>query len=200
MGNALRGHLSLPCDLSGDDLCAVLAIPESKTSSRTVKMQSIMISDAKLIRLMTYIYGNDPMRAPLCPGGLRGLQRRYTYLKLRLGLASSPWTLGSIRGGGAVEFLKRTQNVNYLQWKGRWANPKNMSHYLQASLGVVAFTSLPMRDRELVLQLARCAPVMFDVDVIAKDDGGGWNSQTTYDIRFGSCHTGLPSMGQLGCL
>eukprot|EP00971_Amphidinium_carterae_P194865 3866665-Amphidinium_carterae.1 len=73
-------------------------------------MQSITITDMKLIKLLTHVFGKDSPRTPLCPGGLRGLQRRFTYLKLRLELHSSSWTLGSIRGGGAVEFLKRTQN------------------------------------------------------------------------------------------
>eukprot|EP00971_Amphidinium_carterae_P277146 5499751-Amphidinium_carterae.2 len=74
VGGALHGHLSelsLPCDLSGDALRAILAKPESKTATRTVKMQSIMVTDMKLIKLLTYVYGRDTPRALLCPGGLR---------------------------------------------------------------------------------------------------------------------------------
>eukprot|EP00971_Amphidinium_carterae_P088280 1746398-Amphidinium_carterae.1 len=190
MGGALRGHLALPCDLTGDTTSVVMAIPESKTSTRTVKMQSILVTDDKLVALLNYIYSHDAPRVPLCPGGLRGLQRRYLHLKLCLGIESAPWTLGSIRGGGAVEFMRRTQNVQYLQWKGRWSNPRNMAHYLQASLGITAFTSLPTRTRERVLELAHCAHVLFDVEAIARtdarargsmemelNDGGGRKSQ-----------------------
>eukprot|EP00971_Amphidinium_carterae_P072160 1427421-Amphidinium_carterae.2 len=111
MGLALRSDLSLPCDVSGDNLCATLAIPESKTAIRTVKVQSIMVTDAKRIRLLTYVYGAGTGRTLLCPGGLCGLQRRFTYLKLCLGLASAPWTLSSIR----VEFAKQTQNMTHRQ-------------------------------------------------------------------------------------
>eukprot|EP00971_Amphidinium_carterae_P212674 4220647-Amphidinium_carterae.2 len=92
-------------------------------------MQSILVTDYKLVSLLNYIYAHDAPRTLLCPGGLRGLQRRYLYLKMRLGIEASPWTLGSIQGGGAVEFMRRTQND--LQWKGRWSNPRNTAHYLQ---------------------------------------------------------------------
>eukprot|EP00971_Amphidinium_carterae_P326051 6456667-Amphidinium_carterae.2 len=105
MRGALRCHLALPSDLTGDPTSVVMAIPESKTSTRTVKMQFILVTDYKLVALLDYIFARDAPRTPLCPGGLRGLQRQYLYLKVGLGIESSPWTLGSIRGGGAVEFM-----------------------------------------------------------------------------------------------
>eukprot|EP00971_Amphidinium_carterae_P072161 1427421-Amphidinium_carterae.3 len=52
-----------------------------------------------------------------------------------------------------------------------------MSHYLQAALGVAAFILLALPVRESVLQLAHCAPLLFDVPAIVEYDGGGRNDQ-----------------------
>eukprot|EP00971_Amphidinium_carterae_P207280 4112323-Amphidinium_carterae.1 len=114
---ALRHHLVLPCDLSGDMGSGVLCIPRSKTLA---------------------VFGGDQPRVPLIPGGMRAFLLRFQQLKTALGLEHTAFNPSSLRGGGATEYIRRTGNLGYLQLRGRWLNPKSMHHYLQMGLAATA--------------------------------------------------------------
>eukprot|EP00971_Amphidinium_carterae_P174057 3450122-Amphidinium_carterae.1 len=60
------------------------------------------------------------------PGGLPQFTKRFYELKAMLGITGSPWSPASLRGGGAVEYARSSLNIQYLQWKGRWSNPRTM--------------------------------------------------------------------------
>eukprot|EP00971_Amphidinium_carterae_P341723 6480690-Amphidinium_carterae.1 len=98
MGSCLRGHLSLPADLYGHPHCAILSLPETKTSTRTVKVQSVLIKDIPVIRFLQCLFEQDHERALLSPGGAAGLQRKFLNLRTLIGIQNAPWTLASIRG------------------------------------------------------------------------------------------------------
>eukprot|EP00971_Amphidinium_carterae_P225356 4469735-Amphidinium_carterae.1 len=126
----LRMHLALPGDLHGLPYCAtwthgllycaILRLPETKTASRTVRVQSVLIKEPPLINLLACIFYKDAERTLLCPGGTLGLQRKFLLLKeLVVGIETTPWTLASVRGGGCVHCALHSQDMDYLQWKGR---------------------------------------------------------------------------------
>eukprot|EP00971_Amphidinium_carterae_P031131 612660-Amphidinium_carterae.1 len=156
--NALRSHLILPTDLAGEQGSAVFVLPDSKTASRTVQIQSVIVFDEPLISLLTFVFQGDRPRTPLMPGGLTQLTRRFYQLLSLLGIDKSPWSPASLRGGGAVEFARSTHNIPYLQWKGRWANPRTMVHYLQTALGAQSYAQISPEAQRRVLSLARLAP------------------------------------------
>eukprot|EP00971_Amphidinium_carterae_P128338 2542477-Amphidinium_carterae.1 len=154
----LRSHLILPHDLAGEEGSALFVIPDSKTAARTVHVQSVILFHRPVIALLTDVFGSDSARTPLMPGGLTQFTKRFYQLKNMLGIGSSPWSPASLRGGGAVEYARSTQNITYLQWKGRWANPRTMVHYLQLSLGAQSYATVSAESHQRIVALARLAP------------------------------------------
>eukprot|EP00971_Amphidinium_carterae_P339549 6477411-Amphidinium_carterae.1 len=158
--SGLRSHLVLPGDLAGQPDSALFTIPDSKTASRTVQIQSVIIFDRLLIALLQLVFGSDKERTPLMPGGLPQFTRRFYQLKHMLNINDAPWGPSSLRGGGAVEYARSTLNIPYLQWKGRWSNPRTMVHYLQTSLGAQSYAKVGKYEQERIMALARLAPTI----------------------------------------
>eukprot|EP00971_Amphidinium_carterae_P079398 1570893-Amphidinium_carterae.2 len=52
------------------------------------------------------------------PGGLTQFTKRFNQIKALLGIASSPWSPASLRGGGAEKYARSTQNSN-ITYSGR---------------------------------------------------------------------------------
>eukprot|EP00971_Amphidinium_carterae_P070004 1385243-Amphidinium_carterae.1 len=154
----LRSHLILPCDLAGTRDNALFVIPDSKTAARTVQVQSVIVFDTPLVDLLMHVFHADSDRTPLMPGGLTQFTKRFYQLKDMLGISASPWSPASLRGGGAVEFARSSYNIPYLQWKGRWSNPRTMVHYLQTSLGAQSYAKVDPRAQDRIVALARLAP------------------------------------------
>ncbi len=44
------------------------------------------------------------------------------------------YTLGSLRAGGATWFFMVGKDIGWLQFRGRWAVPGTLAHYLQEGL------------------------------------------------------------------
>eukprot|EP00971_Amphidinium_carterae_P313926 6239321-Amphidinium_carterae.1 len=129
---ALRCHLALPCD-STSDTTSMMAIPKSKTSTRTLKMQSILVADDKLVALLNYIYSHDAPRTPLCPGGLRGLQRRLV-LEAPLGHRIIPMDAWFHQGRGRREIYEEDTECAIPRSSGRVAGATSQYGALLASI------------------------------------------------------------------
>eukprot|EP00971_Amphidinium_carterae_P324911 6454921-Amphidinium_carterae.1 len=120
-------------------------------------MQSVVIEDELLLQVLTVTFGSDPPARFLVHGGLRELVKVFLTIKARLGLASAPYVLAGLRGGGACEYLRTTANLSYLQFRGRWTNTKSMWHYLQLGLAATTYRAVPVEVQERVRTLAACA-------------------------------------------
>eukprot|EP00971_Amphidinium_carterae_P145472 2882812-Amphidinium_carterae.1 len=156
--NALRMHLVLPCDLSGDMETGVLCIPRSKTSDRASRLQSVVIEDIEVLRMALAVFGNDEPRTPLLAGGMKAFLVRFQQLKNALGLEGTAFNPSSLRGGGATEYIRRTGNLGSLQLRGRWLSQKSMFHYLQMGLLASAYASLGREVQNRIHSLAMAAP------------------------------------------
>eukprot|EP00971_Amphidinium_carterae_P352884 6492761-Amphidinium_carterae.3 len=170
MGSCLRGHLSLPEDLYGHPHCAILCLPETKTSTRTVKVQSVLIKDAPLIGFLQSVFAADHERVLLSPGGAVGLQRKFLSLRTLVGIQNAPWTLASVRGGGCVHFALHSNDMDYLQWKGRWSTQRSMRHYMQMGLGAASFSSLGDTDKGRIMELAALASPLLRLRQLAREE------------------------------
>eukprot|EP00971_Amphidinium_carterae_P258653 5133780-Amphidinium_carterae.1 len=124
-------------------------------------MQSVIIEDDLLLQVMTRTFGQDPPARFLVHGGLRELVKVFLTIKARLGLSAAPYVLAGLRGGGACEYLRTTANLSYLQFRGRWTNPKSMWHYLQLGLAATTYRAVPIEVQERVRALAACASDVF---------------------------------------
>jgi len=80
-------------------------------------VQSVVLDDVHLLVVLASVVGKDSPNVLICPRGLQGLTRRFHLLLARLGLSTSRYTLGSLRGDGSVEFFRRTQNLGALQYR-----------------------------------------------------------------------------------
>eukprot|EP00971_Amphidinium_carterae_P210932 4185404-Amphidinium_carterae.2 len=161
IGNAKRRHLTLPSDTSGALDSGVFAIMKPKTA-RTTLLQSVVIEDPKLLLLAEGIFGADHPDSLWIRGGLARLQANFHSLKRKLSIQTSPYTLGSLRAGGAVEYLRRTSNSAGLQIRGRWVSQRSMFHYTQLSLAAVSVHSIQKETREKLFAFARMASTLLD--------------------------------------
>eukprot|EP00971_Amphidinium_carterae_P091728 1815984-Amphidinium_carterae.1 len=157
-----RGHLTLPSNTGGAADSGVFAVMRSKTSSRTTLLQSVIVEDPKLLHLAEQLIGDDPHDSLWIRGGLARLQHNFTQLKRDLELHQTPYTLGSLRAGGTVEHMRRTNNSAGLQVRGRWISPKSMYHYTQMSLAAMSMSQLPADRRATVFKLASMASTLLN--------------------------------------
>eukprot|EP00971_Amphidinium_carterae_P334952 6470529-Amphidinium_carterae.1 len=138
IASAKRRHLTLPSDTGGALDSGVFAVMKSKTATRTTLLQSVVIEDDKVLSLAESVFGPDPPDCLWVRGGIATLQKNFVQLKDALALGRTPFTLGSLRAGGAVEYFRRTSNGSGLQVRGRWVSQRSMFHYTQLSLAAVS--------------------------------------------------------------
>ena len=137
-----RRHLVLPRD--GQLVAkAVLALTHTKTSNRGAKVQSVLIEDAVLVRLLDVAFGDLPWNATLLPGGYPCLRQRFAVALRLLRVPAGRYSLGSLRAGGATRYFELTGRLDELQYRGRWDSATSMRHYVQSGAAALAFARLP---------------------------------------------------------
>eukprot|EP00971_Amphidinium_carterae_P246903 4903637-Amphidinium_carterae.1 len=160
-----RQDLIFPSDIHGDQNSGVVCIQHSKTSTRFAQLQSVVVEDPLLLQLLFRTFGRDPPKRMLVHGGLRELVKTFIAIKGHLGLSAAPYVLAGYRGGGACEYLRRTTNLSYLQFRGRWTTTRSMWHYLQLGLAASTYQAVPLDTQKTIMQLAACASDVFGVHV-----------------------------------
>eukprot|EP00971_Amphidinium_carterae_P196339 3895684-Amphidinium_carterae.1 len=157
-----RQHILLPQDLAGSEQSLVICITQSKTTQRAARLQSVMVTDPIVVDLASCLLHHDAASAPLVRGGLRELHKKFAYLREALNLAVSPFTLGTLRGGGAIWHIQQSQSLAMLQWRGRWASERSVQHYLQLGLAATALASLEPETRKKIEAMAALAGALLD--------------------------------------
>eukprot|EP00971_Amphidinium_carterae_P027941 550326-Amphidinium_carterae.1 len=155
-----RQHIILPRDLAGHDHSLVVCITQSKTMHRTARLQSVLVTDPVIVELADILLAHDAASAPLVRGGLKELHQKYEFIRRKLDLQGGPFTLGTLRGGGAVFHIQACQSIALLQWKGRWTTERSVQHYLQVGLAASALAAVPASTRERISALADLAPLL----------------------------------------
>ena len=122
--------------------------------NRGSKVQSVVLDDKQLLKFLSSLVGHDAPHVLMCPVGLQGLSRRFYLLLAKLRLGKTSYTLGSLRGGGAVEYFRRIQNLGALQYRGRWDNAGTLGHYLQEGLAALAYSKLDKETLQRIRTLA----------------------------------------------
>eukprot|EP00971_Amphidinium_carterae_P091082 1802845-Amphidinium_carterae.1 len=161
LGRLRRMDIALPQDLNGSPDVLVIAIAESKTSTRAARLQSTMVTDVNVIALAQGLLCDDLPSRLVIAGGLPELSRKYGKLTAVLGLKKG-FTLGTLRGGGAVRCLKQHKSLSLLQWLGRWSSERSTHHYLQLGVAAATWIDLPSSTKSLVQQLASHADTILN--------------------------------------
>eukprot|EP00971_Amphidinium_carterae_P155417 3082248-Amphidinium_carterae.1 len=120
-----RQDLLLSCDTAGSEWSGVVTIGHSKTTGRSARLQSVTILDGPLLKLLTWLVGEDPPNRLLVPGGLLRLNAVFNNARVALSVPAGLFTLGGLRAGGSVDFLRATNNPHSLQYRGRWESSRS---------------------------------------------------------------------------
>ena len=155
----LRQHLRLPFEFDPEGGRGVVALLHTKTSTRAAKIQSVLLTDGLLLELLTRVFGALPARRPLCAGGKKAFDRKFTAIDRQLQVGHL-FTPACLRGGGTFECFERTGNLGEVQLRGRWDAQKSMLHYLQQGLATTAWATLEPDVRQNIFGLASCAPLL----------------------------------------
>eukprot|EP00971_Amphidinium_carterae_P151936 3011231-Amphidinium_carterae.1 len=121
-----------------------------------------MVTDVNVIVLAQGLLCDDVPSRLLIAGGLAELSRKYAKLTTILGLQQRGFSLGTLRGGGAMRCLKHHKSLSLLQWLGRWSSERSTHHYLQLGVAAATWIELPSATKFLVQQLAELANVILN--------------------------------------
>ena len=153
-----RHNMHLPCDSPAKVSSAVISIVRPKTRNRGRMLEAVTVEWPALVLLLNTLFGWIHPDTNLCRGGRAGLVKRFEYAKSLLSLQTAPFTLASLRSGGAVDFYRSTGNVAALQFRGRWDSPSTLNHYLQEAMATLAFGRLSKQSFDKVEALADLLP------------------------------------------
>jgi hypothetical protein len=86
--------------------------------------------------LLSAVFRNLLPAEPLWPFSSATLRRRFTCLLAALGMTvgedgQMPYSLGSLRPGGATYWLAETEDAEFVRRKGRWLSTRVLEIYLQ---------------------------------------------------------------------
>ena len=155
-----RTHLHLPCDSPSGQTTAIVSIVRPKVRNRGRMLEAVVIQWEALVLFLDTLFGWLPGATLLCSGGSSGLTKRFRHVLYLMHLEGGPFTLASLRAGGAVDFYKATGNIAALQYRGRWDAPGTLGHYLQEAMGILAFSKL---NANAMQTLSALSPLLEDM-------------------------------------
>ena len=139
-----RADLVLPGDSAPGVSFALLKIQEPKTRGRHARHQAARVDQSDIVSLLNAVYGPMAPHEALWPFSAATLRKRFNALLNAVGLPCEkrdgklPFSLGSLRPGGATFLLQACENSELVRRRGRWLSTRVMEIYLQEVL-VVTF-------------------------------------------------------------
>lgn len=133
---ARREDLVLPSDAAPGVWFAILKIKAPKTRGRAARHQSSRIDPEDIVQLLAAVFERLLPSEMLWPFSPATLRRRFACLLSALGLGPGadgqlPYSLSSLRPGGATYWLLETEDAEYVRRKGRWLSTRVLEIYLQ---------------------------------------------------------------------
>ena len=165
---ATRGDLILPDDSAPGTTYILLRIRTPKTRGRAAQHQAARVDAKDFVLLITKVYENLRPEEPLWPFSAATLRKRFEALLGAVGLSAKgqnghrPFSLGSLRPGGATHLLFLTEDSELTRRRGRWLSHRTMEIYLQEILVATAVEKLPKDVREKIKSFAASFPAAMD--------------------------------------
>ena len=153
---ATRKELVLPRDCAPGTSFALILIKAPKTRGRAANHQAARVDQEDIIRFLSAMYGEAPGDTKIWPFSAATLRKRFAAILKALKLpcektqGQRPFTLGSMRPGGATWLLHRTENSEVVRRRGRWLSVKVMEIYLQEVLVCTFMEKVRPRARVLI--------------------------------------------------
>lgn len=164
-----RRDLVLPRDALISDPILYVHVRNPKTA-RFARRQHCKLEDPLVVRYLDSLYGDCDLETSLYPGTSSTYRRQWDAVLGRLGIpharASKGATPGVLRGSGATHLYLATEDVQLVQWRGRWSKLKTVQFYLQEVAAQVLLHSLDTLSRERVKTLAEHAKHLLSIAVV----------------------------------
>ena len=168
---AKRCDLILPTDSAPGFGFALLRIEEPKTRGRHARHQAARVDQCDVVSLLSAVYGPMAPSEALWPYSAATLRKRFNQLLLAVGLPTekkagvAPFTLGSLRPGGATWLLHASESSELLRRRGRWLSTRVMEIYLQEVLVATFVKKLDPKVRDRIEQLALGFPALLSAAI-----------------------------------
>ena len=161
---ARRSDLVLPGDAAPGTSFILLRIRSPKTRGRSANHQAARIDPADFVLLISKVFQHLDRDQPLWPYSASTLRKRFEALLRALNLPTeqiggqAPFTLGSLRPGGATHLLFLTEDSELTRRRGRWLSLRTMEIYLQEVLVATYVKKLPDESQCLIKKFASGFP------------------------------------------
>eukprot|EP00435_Cladocopium_sp_Y103_P075270 s60_g55.t1 len=153
---ASREELVLPGDCAPGTSFALVMIKMPKTRGRAARHQAARIDQEDIIRFLSAMYAEAPKSTMIWPYSAATLRKRFSEVLKALQLptekegSQKPFSLGSMRPGGATWLLHATENSEVVRRRGRWISTKVMEIYLQEVLVATYIEKLKPKTKVLI--------------------------------------------------
>lgn len=158
-----RGDLLLPADSMMEKPIFYVHIRNPKTA-RYARRQHCKIDDPVVLAYVEKVFGGLPREAALFPGGASAYRRRWNVVLQKLGIPHMTQfagaTPGVLRGSGAAFHYLQCEDLNLVQWRGRWAQLKTVEHYIQEVGAQALVARLPAESRAMIQLFAEAAAAL----------------------------------------
>lgn len=129
-----RRDLVLPGDSLQHHTVVYVHVRHPKTA-RFARRQHAKIEDALIVRYIEMVYGGFSLDAKLFPGSASVYRRQWDRIMDRLEIPHTRKHRGAtpavLRGSGATHLYLATEDIQLIQWRGRWTKLKTVEYYLQ---------------------------------------------------------------------
>eukprot|EP00438_Fugacium_kawagutii_P016967 Skav217281 [mRNA] locus=scaffold120:219800:220858:+ [translate_table: standard] len=171
---ACRQDLILPEDAAPGVLWALLKIKLPKTRGRAARHQSSRIEPEDIVKLLQIAYSKLAPQELLWPHSPATLRKRFATLLTSLGIGrrrdgSLPYSLSSLRPGGATHWLQATEDAEYVRRKGRWLSTRVLEVYLQEASVMTYQQRLTTETKSRVQNLCNTFPTILGRAQFLKD-------------------------------
>ena len=145
-----RRELILPSDLLSSKPFAYIRLLNSKTR-RFVLRQHAKITDALSVGFLTAMFAETPFDMQLFGCSPAVFRRRwdliFSFLHVPTTEADNSVTPKCLRGSGATWLYQETEDIDKIQWRGRWQQRRTLEFYLQDVAGQLLLASLTPEQR-----------------------------------------------------
>ena len=161
---ARRSDLVLPSDGAPGTTYILMRIRTPKTRGRAAQHQAARVDAQDFVQLISKVFENLGRGEPLWPFSAGTMRKRFEALLRALSLPTTavggqrPFTLGSLRPGGATHLLYLTEDSELTRRRGRWLSYRTMEIYLQEILVATCVGKLSREARERVEKFASGFP------------------------------------------
>ena len=121
-------------------------------TARFARKQHVKVEDPLVVGFLDALYGGWGFSSRLYPGTASTYRRQWNAILDRIGVphgrAQKGATPAVLRGSGATHLYLATEDVQLVQWRGRWTKLKTVEFYLQEVAAQLMLHRLDVLSRE----------------------------------------------------